>query len=101
MIATKAGQTRQGPGGWIPVGRPEYLRQQCELSLRRMSLDTIDLFQLHRIDPQVPIADQVGELARLQQEGKIRHIGLSELDISQLKRHRRRPRSSRSRTSST
>jgi pyridoxine 4-dehydrogenase len=84
VIATKAGLTRPGPGDWRPVGRPEYLRQQCELSLRRMSLDTIDLFQLHRIDPQVPIAEQVGELATLQQEGKIRHIGLSEVDTSQL-----------------
>jgi aryl-alcohol dehydrogenase-like predicted oxidoreductase len=84
VIATKAGLTRPGPGDWRPVGRPEYLRQQCELSLRRMSLETIDLFQLHRIDPQVPIADQVGELATLQQEGKIRHIGLSEVDTAQL-----------------
>jgi aryl-alcohol dehydrogenase-like predicted oxidoreductase len=84
VIATKAGLTRSGPGDWRPVGRPEYLRQQCELSLRRMGLETIDLFQLHRIDPQVPVADQVGELASLQQEGKIRHIGLSEVDIPQL-----------------
>jgi aryl-alcohol dehydrogenase-like predicted oxidoreductase len=84
VIATKAGLTRSGPGDWRPVGRPEYLRQQCELSLRRMSLDTIDLFQLHRIDAKVPIEEQVGELATLQQEGKIRHIGLSEVDVSQL-----------------
>ncbi len=84
VIATKAGLTRSGPGDWRPVGRPEYLRQQCELSLRRMSLETIDLFQLHRIDAQVPLEDQVGELALLQQEGKIRHIGLSEVDVSQL-----------------
>jgi pyridoxine 4-dehydrogenase len=84
VIASKAGLTRPGPGDWKPVGRPEYLRQQCELSLRRMSLDTIDLFQLHRIDPQVAIAEQVGELATLQREGKIRHIGLSEVDTSQL-----------------
>jgi aryl-alcohol dehydrogenase-like predicted oxidoreductase len=84
VIATKAGLTRSGPGDWRPVGRPEYLRQQCELSLRRMGLERIDLFQLHRIDPQVPIADQVGELALLQQEGKIRHIGLSEVDVPQL-----------------
>ena len=84
VIATKAGLSRSGPGDWRPLGRPEYLRQQCELSLRRMGLETIDLFQLHRIDPQVPVADQVGELASLQQEGKIRHIGLSEVDIPQL-----------------
>ena len=84
VIATKAGLTRSGPGDWRPVGRPEYLRQQCELSLRRMGLETIDLFQLHRIDAKVPIEEQVGELALLQQEGKIRHIGLSEVDVPQL-----------------
>jgi pyridoxine 4-dehydrogenase len=84
VIATKAGLTRSGPGDWRPVGRPEYLRQQCELSLRRLGLETIDLFQLHRIDEKVELAEQVGELANLQQEGKIRHIGLSEVDVSQL-----------------
>jgi pyridoxine 4-dehydrogenase len=84
VIATKAGLTRGGPGDWRPVGRPEYLRQQCELSLRRLGLETIDLFQLHRIDAKVPVAEQVGELATLQSEGKIRHIGLSEVDVSQL-----------------
>jgi pyridoxine 4-dehydrogenase len=84
VIATKAGLTRPGPGDWKPVGRPEYLRQQCELSLRRLGLETHDLFQLHRIDPEVPVAEQVGELAELQKEGKIRHIGLSEVDVSQL-----------------
>jgi aryl-alcohol dehydrogenase-like predicted oxidoreductase len=77
VIATKAGLTRSGPGGWRPVGRPEYLRQQCEMSLRRLGLDTIDLFQLHRIDAKVPLEEQVGELAKLQEEGKIRHIGIS------------------------
>jgi pyridoxine 4-dehydrogenase len=85
VIATKAGLTRPGPGNWQPVGRPEYLRQQCELSLRRLGVETHDLFQLHRIDPQVPVAEQVGELAELQKEGKIRHIGLSEVDVDQLK----------------
>ena len=84
VIATKAGLTRQGPGVWTPVGNPAYLRQQCELSLRRLGLETIDLFQLHRIDPAVPVADQVGELKKLQDEGKIRHIGLSEVDVAQL-----------------
>jgi len=84
VIATKAGLTRPGPGNWAPVGRPEYLRQQCELSLRRLGLDTIDLFQLHRIDEKVPLEEQVGELAELQKEGKIRHIGLSEVDVDQL-----------------
>ncbi|MBJ7529070.1 MAG: aldo/keto reductase [Nocardioides sp.] len=83
VIATKAGLTRTGPGQWIPVGRPSYLRQQCELSLRRLGLERIDLFQLHRIDPEVALEDQVGELAALQQEGKIRHIGLSEVSVEQ------------------
>jgi pyridoxine 4-dehydrogenase len=85
VIATKAGQTRGGPTVWKPVGRPEYLRQQCELSLRHLGVDTIDLFQLHRIDPQVPVADSVGELKALQQEGKIRYIGLSEVTVEQLR----------------
>lgn len=84
VIATKAGLTRSGPGDWRPVGRPEYLRRQCEMSLRRLRLDTIDLFQLHRIDARVPLEEQVGELANLQQEGKIRHIGLSEVDVEAL-----------------
>lgn len=85
VIATKAGLTRQGPGIWTPVGRPAYLRQQAELSLRRLGLESIDLFQLHRIDGEVPLEDQVGELKALQDEGKIRHIGLSEVDVDQLK----------------
>ena len=84
VIATKAGLTRAGPHDWRPVGRPEYLRQQVELSLRHLGVDTIDLHQLHRIDAQVPLADQVGELALLQQEGKIRHIGLSEATVDEL-----------------
>jgi aryl-alcohol dehydrogenase-like predicted oxidoreductase len=84
VIATKAGLTRGGPGDWRPVGRPEYLRQQCELSLRRLGLERIDLFQLHRIDEKVPLEEQVGELKTLQDEGKIRHIGLSEVDVDQL-----------------
>jgi pyridoxine 4-dehydrogenase len=84
VIATKAGLTRPGPGDWRPVGRPEYLRQQCELSLRRLGLEAIDLFQLHRIDAKVPLEEQVGELAALQQEGKVRHIGLSEVSVDQL-----------------
>jgi pyridoxine 4-dehydrogenase len=84
VIATKGGLTRSGPGVWRPVGRPEYLRQQCELSLRHLGLERIDLNQLHRIDPQVPVADQVGELAALQAEGKIRHIGLSEVSVAEL-----------------
>jgi aryl-alcohol dehydrogenase-like predicted oxidoreductase len=83
-IATKAGLTRHGPGIWRPVGRPEYLRQQCELSLRHLGLDCIPLYQLHRIDPKVPLAEQMGELSALQGEGKIRHIGLSEVTVDQL-----------------
>ena len=85
VIATKAGLARTGPNLWPPVGRPEYLRQECEMSLRRLKLDTIDLFQLHRIDEKVPLADQVGEFKKLQDEGKIRHIGLSEVSVDQLK----------------
>ncbi|OZV81140.1 oxidoreductase [Micromonospora echinospora] len=88
VIATKAGLTRSGPDDWRPVGRPEYLRQQCELSLRHLGLETIDLYQLHRIDPQVPLADQLGELALLRQEGKIRHIGLSEVSVEQIEQAR-------------
>jgi pyridoxine 4-dehydrogenase len=85
VIATKAGLTRPGPGDWQPVGRPEYLRQQCELSLRRLKLERIDLFQLHRIDPAVPVAESLGALTDLQDEGKIRHIGLSEISVDELK----------------
>jgi len=85
VIATKVGLTRQGPGTWTPVGRPAYLRQQVELSLRRLGLERIDLLQLHRIDPDVPVADQVGELKALQDEGKIRHIGLSQIGVAELR----------------
>jgi aryl-alcohol dehydrogenase-like predicted oxidoreductase len=84
VIATKAGLTRQGPGIWTPVGVPAYLRQQAELSLRRLNVEAIDLFQLHRIDPAVPLEDQVGELLKLREEGKIRHIGLSEVTVEEL-----------------
>jgi pyridoxine 4-dehydrogenase len=89
VIATKAGLTRSGPDDWRPVGRPEYLRQQVEMSLRHLGLERIDLHQLHRIDPQVPLADQVGELKLLQDEGKIAHIGLSEVSVGQLKEAQR------------
>ncbi len=87
-IATKAGLTRTGPGEWHPVGRPEYLRQQCELSLRHLGLERIELYQLHRIDPQVPLEDQIGELVKLRDEGKIAHIGLSEVDVEELQKAR-------------
>jgi len=85
VIATKVGHTRQGPGLWTPVGRPEYLRQQTEMALRLLGLEQIPLMQLHRIDPKVPLDDQVGELAKLQEEGKIRFIGLSEVTVDQLR----------------
>jgi len=84
VIATKAGLTRQGPGIWTAVGRPAYLKQQAELSLRHLKVERIDLFQLHRIDPEVPLADQLGALKELRDEGKIRHIGLSEVSVEEL-----------------
>lgn len=84
LIATKAGLTRTGPNRWVPVGRPAYLRQQAELSLRRLKLERLELFQLHRIDPEVPLADQLGELKALQDEGKIGAIGLSEVSVAEL-----------------
>jgi pyridoxine 4-dehydrogenase len=84
VIATKAGLVRTGPDVWPVLGFPAYLRQECEMSLRRLGVDTIDLFQLHRIDDKFPAEDQIGELVALQQEGKIRHIGLSEVDVEQL-----------------
>jgi aryl-alcohol dehydrogenase-like predicted oxidoreductase len=89
VIATKAGLVRTGPGDWHPVGRPEYLRQECEMSLRRLGLDVIDLFQLHRIDPKVLAAEQFGLLKDLQKEGKIRHIGLSEVSVDEIKAARK------------
>ncbi len=89
VIATKAGLTRAGPDDWRPLARPEYLRQQCELSLRHLGLERIDLYQLHRIDAKVPLEEQVGELVLLQQEGKIRHIGLSEVSVEQIEQCRR------------
>ncbi|KWX65856.1 aldo/keto reductase [Mycobacterium sp. NAZ190054] len=84
VVATKAGLLRTAPDVWEPLGFPAYLRQECEMSLRRLAVDTIDLFQLHRIDSKFPAEDQIGELAKLQQEGKIRHIGLSEVSAEQL-----------------
>ncbi|PRY41283.1 aryl-alcohol dehydrogenase-like predicted oxidoreductase [Umezawaea tangerina] len=84
LVATKVGQVRSAERKWQPLGRPAYLRQQTELSLRRLRVDTLDLLQLHRIDPTVPVEDQLGTLAELQQEGKARHIGLSEVTADQL-----------------
>jgi pyridoxine 4-dehydrogenase len=79
VIATKAGLTRQGPDKWLPVGRPEYLQQEVEMSLRRLKLERIDLWQLHRIDPKVPIEESLGVIKKMQEQGKIRHVGLSEV----------------------
>ncbi len=84
VIATKGGLTRQGPDQWLPVGRPEYLRQCVEMSLRRLKTDTIDLYQLHRSDPKVPAEETLGALKDLQAQGKIRHIGLSEVSVEEL-----------------
>jgi pyridoxine 4-dehydrogenase len=89
VIATKAGLQRPGPGKWVEDGRPEHLREACEGSLRRLRLDRIDLFQLHRIDPKVPLEDQIGALVDLQRQGKIRYIGLSEVNVEQIERVRR------------
>jgi len=83
-IATKVGFTRTGPGKWIPVGRPEYLRQQTELSLRKLKVDTLDLLQLHRIDPKVDAEEQFGVLRELQDEGKVRALGLSQVSVEEL-----------------
>jgi aryl-alcohol dehydrogenase-like predicted oxidoreductase len=85
VIATKAGLTRTGPGVWPVCGRPEYLTQQVELSLRNLKVERIDLIQLHRIDPQVPLADQLGAFKELQDQGKVRHIGVSEVSVEELK----------------
>jgi pyridoxine 4-dehydrogenase len=89
VIATKGGLTRSGPGKWAPVGRPEYLQQCVEMSLRRLRVDCIDLYQLHRIDPKVPAAETLGALKKLQESGKIRHIGLSEVSIDEISRARK------------
>jgi len=85
VIATKAGLVRTGPGEWWPLGRPEYLRQQVEMSLRKLEVETIDLYQLHRIDPKVPLEESLGALHDLQHQGKIRHIGLSEVTVGEIK----------------
>jgi aryl-alcohol dehydrogenase-like predicted oxidoreductase len=85
VIATKAGLLRPGPGEWVPDGRPQHLREAVDGSLKRLRLDTIDLLQLHRPDPKVPFAEQVGTLVDLQGKGKIRHIGLSNVDVKHLK----------------
>ena len=85
IIATKGGLTRQGPDQWEPVGRPAYLRQCVQMSLRRLGVERIDLWQLHRIDPHVPMDEQFGEIANLQSEGLIRHVGLSEVSVDDVR----------------
>lgn len=89
VIATKGGLTRQGPDRWLPVGRPEYLQQCVEMSLRRLRLDCIELYQLHRIDPKVPAEETLGALKAMQQAGKIRHVGLSEVSVPEIEHARR------------
>jgi aryl-alcohol dehydrogenase-like predicted oxidoreductase len=88
VIATKGGLTRSGPGDWRPVGRADYLRQCVEMSLRRLNVERIDLYQLHRVDERTPMAESLGELKALQDEGKIRHIGVSEVDVDTIKEMR-------------
>src|SRR5215472_14648942 len=86
VIATKGGLTRQGPDRWAPLGRPEYLRQQLEMSLRNLRVERIDLYQLHRIDPKVPVEESLGALKDAQKQGKIRYIGLSEVSVKEIER---------------
>jgi pyridoxine 4-dehydrogenase len=86
VIATKGGLTRQGPDRWAPCGRPEYLRQCVEMSLRRLQVERIDLYYLHRIDPAVGMEDQLAVVFEMQVEGKIHHIGLSKVDLSQVRK---------------
>lgn len=88
LVATKGGLVRPGPGDWRPNGRPEHLREACEGSLRRLKLETIDLYQLHRIDPEVPAEESLGVLSELREEGKIRHVGLSEVGVEEVERAR-------------
>ena len=89
VIATKAGLTRTGPDQWHPVGRPEYLRQEAEMSLRRLDVERLALFQLHRIDPEVPAEEQFGLLRDLLDEGKVASVGLSEVTVEELEAARR------------
>jgi pyridoxine 4-dehydrogenase len=89
VIASKGGQMRPGPDQWTPNGRPDYLRAACYASLERLGLERIDLYQLHRVDPEVPFADSVGTLAQLRAEGKIRHVGLSNVTVAQIEQARK------------
>jgi aryl-alcohol dehydrogenase-like predicted oxidoreductase len=87
-IATKGGLVRPGPGNWQTNGRPDHLREACEGSLQRLGLETIDLYQLHRIDPEVPAEESLGVLSELRDEGKIRHVGLSEVGVEEIQQAR-------------
>jgi pyridoxine 4-dehydrogenase len=89
VIATKGGQTRPGPGQWVPNGRPEYLSQCVDKSLKRLRLERIDLYQLHRIDSKVPMEDSLGALKNARDAGKIRHVGLSEVSPEEIERARK------------
>jgi len=89
VIATKGGLTRSGPGQWQRNGRPAHLRKACEGSLRRLRLERIDIYQLHAVDPDVPMEESLGELIRLRDEGKIRHVALSNVSVEQLQRARK------------
>jgi aryl-alcohol dehydrogenase-like predicted oxidoreductase len=89
VVATKGGLLRPGPGEWVPDGRPEHLREACEGSLRRLRLERIDVYQLHRPDPKVPLEESVGALKELRDEGKIRHVGLSNVSVEELERAER------------
>ena len=86
VIATKGGNTRPGPGQWVPDGRPEYLAQCIDKSLKRLKLERIDLYQLHRIDSKVPVEESLGALKNAQDAGKIRHVGLSEVTVAEIER---------------
>jgi pyridoxine 4-dehydrogenase len=85
VVATKGGLRRTDSGAWLRDGRPEHLREACEGSLRRLRVDRIDIYQLHAVDPEVPFEESVGELARLREEGKIRHVGLSNVSVEKLR----------------
>ena len=89
VIATKGGLTRQGPAKWAPLGRPEYLVQQVEMSLRLLKTDTLQLWQLHRIDPRTPVEESLGAMKEMQKQGKIRHIGLSEVKVPEIEQARK------------